>query len=183
MDIDKYINSFVRVKISPTEELKDYYINSYGDIIGVKRKGMQLLKPKLSNTGYLIVGLRSEQGNRKYYFVHRLVAFTFLKNPRGHLTQVNHLDGNKTNNDVHNLEWTDARGNTLHAYKNDLIKNVLQPGNLYKNGIKIATTRSKKEAWAIVQQETGYSVDHIRKYIDNPNSKSEVLQQYSYVCL
>lgn len=41
MDIDKYINSFVRVKISSTEELKDYYINSYGDIIGVKRKGMQ----------------------------------------------------------------------------------------------------------------------------------------------
>lgn len=183
MDIDKYINSFVRIKISPTEELKDYYINSYGDIIGIKRKGMQLLKPKLSNNGYLTVGLRDEHGNRKYYFVHRLVAFTFLKNPRGNYTQVNHIDGDKTNNSSENLEWTDQRGNTIHAYKNGLIKNVLQPGKLYKHGIKIATTKSKKEAWEIVQQETGYSLDHIRKYIDNPNSKSEELQQYSYVCL
>lgn len=183
MNINNYINSFVRVKISPTEELKDYYINSCGDIIGTKRKGMQLLKPKLTNTGYLSIGLRDEHGSRKYYFIHRLVAFTFLKNPRGHFTQVNHLDGDKTNNDVNNLEWTDARGNTIHAYKNKLIKNVLKPGKLYKNGVEIAETESKKDAWEIVKQETGYHIDYVRKQVNNPNSKSEALKQYSYVCL
>lgn len=183
MDINNYINSFVRVKISPTEELKDYYINSHGDIIGTKRKGMQLLKPKLSNNGYLTIGLRDEHGNRKYYFVHRLVALTFLKNPRGNYTQVNHLDGNKTNNNSENLEWIDPRGNTIHAYKNGLIKNVLQPGKLYKNGVEIAQTQSKSEAWELISQETGYHVEYIRKQIDNPNVKSEILQQYSYVCL
>lgn len=183
MEIGEYISSFVRVKVSPTKELKDYYINSDGDIIGVKRKRMQLLKPKLSNNGYLTIGLRDETGNRQHYFVHRLVAFTFLVKSTSKYDQVNHIDGNKLNNSVRNLEWTTQRGNTIHAYKSRLIKDVLKPCRVFKDGVEIATTDSKKGVWEIISRETGYHTDYIRKQVNNPNTVCEKLKHYSYVCI
>jgi len=63
--------------------------------------------------GYLKLSL-SEQNRKKMYFVHRLVALTFIPNP-DNLPQVNHIDGNKSNNVVSNLEWVDNSKNQIHA--------------------------------------------------------------------
>lgn len=57
----------------------------------------------------------SVSGKIKKQFVHRLVAKAFIPNPNGYL-EVNHLDGNPSNNQVDNLEWCDKRHNHLHAY-------------------------------------------------------------------
>lgn len=66
------------------------------------------LKPEETKKGYLRVDLYDENGKRKHYKVHRLVAQAFIENPDGK-PQVNHKDGNKHNNSVTNLEWvTDA---------------------------------------------------------------------------
>ena len=59
--------------------------------------------------------------NGKTYKVHRLVAICYIENPNN-LPQVNHIDGNKTNNHVSNLEWCTASYNTQHAYDNGLAK-------------------------------------------------------------
>ena len=56
--------------------------------------------------------------------VHRLVATVFIPNPLG-LFVVNHLDGNKLNNHVSNLEWTTPAGNSRHAKETGLIKGRL----------------------------------------------------------
>lgn len=51
---------------------------------------------------------------KKYVNVHRLIASCFIPNPQN-LPEVNHIDGNKLNNQVENLEWVTTRQNQLHA--------------------------------------------------------------------
>ena len=53
------------------------------------------------------------------FYVHRLVAETFIPNPK-HLPEVNHKDGNRSNNTVENLEWVDSKGNSIHAVQTGL---------------------------------------------------------------
>lgn len=63
--------------------------------------------------GYYRVTLQKD-GNRKTYFVHRLVAHAFLENP-DNLSQINHIDQNKQNNKVDNLEWCTGRYNKRYS--------------------------------------------------------------------
>ena len=59
--------------------------------------------------------LTDNQGKRKDYKIHRLVATYYLDNP-SNLPIVNHKDGNKTNNHISNLEWCTYSQNCLHSY-------------------------------------------------------------------
>lgn len=76
------------------------------------RKGTKI-KPNLKQNGYLQVGLR-KHNKRKWFGVHRLVATYFLRNPNNK-PQVNHIDCNKQNNNVSNLEWVTGKENQEHA--------------------------------------------------------------------
>lgn len=76
------------------------------------------LKPANNGGGYLMVGL-SRNGKTKNYTVHRLTALAFIANPLA-LPQVNHIDGNRKNNTVRNLEWCDQLHNTRHSYHTGL---------------------------------------------------------------
>ena len=70
--------------------------------------------------GYLRVDLCKDRGH-KNFLVHRLVALHFIPNP-GMLDQVNHINGDKTNNCVENLEWCTQVENAVHAVKTGLFK-------------------------------------------------------------
>lgn len=63
----------------------------------------------------------SKDGIRKRYYVHRLVAETFIPNPQS-LPEVNHKDGDPFNNNSYNLEWVTKKENINHAFENKLIK-------------------------------------------------------------
>ena len=80
---------------------------------GVKRKvSGKILKPRVTR-GYLIVEL-CKNGIRRYFLIHRLVATAFIPNPDKKLC-VNHLDENKQNNSVENLEWCTVQENNNYG--------------------------------------------------------------------
>ncbi len=76
------------------------------------------LKKGVHRCGYLIVRLY-KNGKQKQHYIHRLVAMAFIENPFDK-EQVNHIDGDKTNNAVDNLEWVSREENINHAYETEL---------------------------------------------------------------
>lgn len=79
-----------------------------------------LRKPSQSRGGYCYINV-AWKGKKKNHYIHRLVASTFIPNPENK-PFVNHIDGNKENNTVQNLEWVTASENSTHAVKNGLVK-------------------------------------------------------------
>ena len=90
----------------------DYDITENGEIIN-KHTG-RIVKPQPNGKGYLRISI-----GKKLMFVHRLVAEKYIPNP-DNLPQVNHKDGNKTNNCVDNLEWVSNSVNRKHAVQSGL---------------------------------------------------------------
>lgn len=95
------------------ESDKNYMISNKGSVYS-KRTG-KILSGEVTKKGYIRVALT----NHKRYLVHVLVAKAFLPNPENK-PQVNHIDGNKSNNNVSNLEWNTQSENMKHAYKTGL---------------------------------------------------------------
>ena len=91
-----------------------YSVSNTGRILS-KRKNKCLAFGD-NGKGYLFVNLYSEKSIKRFY-IHRLVAMTFLDNNENK-TQVNHKDCDKSNNNVNNLEWNTAYENINHAVKN-----------------------------------------------------------------
>ncbi len=85
-----------------------------------KVKG-QVLKARNNGSGYLFVCL-CKDGKCERYYIHRLVAQTFLQNPESKCC-VNHKDGNPSNNHLPNLEWVSHSENMRHALDNNLTSN------------------------------------------------------------
>lgn len=84
-----------------------------------RTKPEHIMKYRLAkNTGYCLLKL-VKNGVEKHVLVHRLVAETFIPNPNN-LPEVNHIDGNKENNCVDNLEWCTEKENISHATENKL---------------------------------------------------------------
>jgi len=88
-------------------------IKYYDDGNKGERKLPYYIVQREDKDGYLRVAL-CKNNKIKYYYVHRLVALTFIDNPFNKPV-VNHKDGNKKNNCVSNLEWNTIQENNLHA--------------------------------------------------------------------
>ena len=89
-------------------------VSNFGE---VKSHG-KIIKGEITSGGYCRVHI-SHKGVQYKFLVHRLVAEAFILNPK-HLPEVNHIDGNKQNNSVDNLEWCTRSQNTSHAFKTGL---------------------------------------------------------------
>ena len=97
-----------------------------------KRKN-KYLKQTIDKNGYCKVSLQKDK-YKKVYSIHRLVAENFIDNPNN-LPQVNHIDGNKQNNNVYNLEFCTAKHNMNEAVRIGLFDNCknIQRQNALKN--------------------------------------------------
>lgn len=132
-----------------TEEWRDikgyeglYLVSNLGRVYGIKRKN--ILHPGLTEKGYLSVGL-SKDGKGTSKKVHRLVAKAFLGESK---LEVNHKDGDKTNNRVDNLEYCTRSQNIRHAIKEGLLQSRKPVAMIDNNGNIIKTFKSISEAEA-----------------------------------
>lgn len=98
-----------------------YVISENGDIFN-KSKLSSPLSTWIDGTGYSSVVLYRDK-KRCYERVHRLTALAYIPNPLD-LPQVNHKDGNKTNNSICNLEWISNQANTKHGYDHGLYRST-----------------------------------------------------------
>lgn len=120
-----------------------YKVSNFGKIKSLERINQignnkyvtfeKILKHHINKKrGYCQVNL-CKNGTRKLFTCHRLVAETFIPN-MDNKKYVNHIDGNKTNNCIDNLEWCTHSENINHAYRNNLISNTKKrPFGLHYN--------------------------------------------------
>jgi len=107
-------------------ELEGHYmVSNFGNVKSVRKmvghrfggfaiKQSKIRKQSTDKRGYKYITL-SVSGKNKTYSVHRLVAITFIENPMNK-KEVNHKDGNPSNNKIINLEWATPKENSLHAH-------------------------------------------------------------------
>jgi hypothetical protein len=105
--------------------LRGYGISKSGEIKNLKTN--KILKPCLHNTGYYIVFLKG-----KTYKIHRLLALMFISNPNNKPC-VDHIDGNKSNNNIFNLRWATYRENSQNKKLNQKNKTGYTGIQLQKN--------------------------------------------------
>lgn len=79
----------------------------------------RVLKATKTKNGYMIVTLSVRGWNRSTY-IHKIIATVFLGNPSG-AREINHKNGDKTDNNVHNLEWCSHSANMIHAFENGMM--------------------------------------------------------------
>lgn len=100
-----------------------YLISNLGNVMSKNFLGTgidRLLTLKKHHSGYIFVRLSNGSRNRqKNHTIHTLVAKAFIPNPLNKKC-VNHIDGNKANNRVDNLEWVTHKENTEHAIRTGL---------------------------------------------------------------
>ncbi|MEQ5272780.1 HNH endonuclease [Proteus terrae] len=136
-------------EFTPIKGFEDYLINKSGQLISIKFNKIKKLNPSLDVYGYEKVTL-SMNGKPKSCLVHRLVAETFLLNPQNK-RDVNHLNGDKTDNRLCNLEWATPKENTEHAWATGLNNSRFKPiKQLDINGKLIRTFKSAKDAESVL---------------------------------
>ena len=103
-------------KVTITNEIdKTYFVSNLGRF--KNSKGKIMINYKVNENGYIRVYIYN-----KTYALHRLIALAFIDNPENK-SQVNHIDGNKINNSVNNLEWVTNKENQIHKHQTGLGNN------------------------------------------------------------
>ena len=100
------------------DEFPDYKISNFGRVMN--NKTGYIKKPSIGKRGYYVYSMQKD-GKSYLRTTHIMLARSFIPNPQN-LEQINHIDGNKLNCSIENLEWVSPRDNMLHARKMGLHK-------------------------------------------------------------
>ena len=130
------------------KDFPDYLVTSHGRILSLKYGKIKEIKIKKNHKyEYFQVAL-CKNGKITYINVHRLVAQSFIPNPENK-PQVNHIDENKTNNHMSNLEWTTEKENCNYGTRNERIRKTISK-NKCKNKPKKVIAKSLTEQKVLI---------------------------------
>lgn len=143
------------MKVSRITNFPNYSIRSDGIVVRHYKSFDKILKPYMNGRykNYCRVSLHNTK-KRQDFLVHRLVAAHFLPNPRNK-PQVNHRNGNTTDNRVENLEWCDNRENQIHAYKLNPIRSNMKPIRCVETGVIYPSAYHAARATGLHQSAIG----------------------------
>jgi hypothetical protein len=145
-----------------------YLISNFGNIVSkYGNKTKHLLKAK-SKDGYLFVRL-CKNNIAKTKLIHRLVAECFIEN-ENNLPQVDHIDENKENNNVENLQWLSCKDNTTKSQGKKIIQECLNTG-----------IKKQWDSISFAAKSLGYDKGNIQRCCIGKNKKM-YNSKWSYVC-
>lgn len=135
-----------------------YQISNDGQVRSFKRSKSQprMIKPFEDRDGYLCVRL-VKNGSKHQYRIHRLVAETFILN-NNHKPTVNHIDGDKHNNTVSNLEWATYSEQIRHVVDNNLRSSQSVQVVCIETGQKFPSKRSAETTLGIRKNGVSRSI-------------------------
>ena len=157
------------------ENSRNYYVTQDGRVFS----GNKEMKQTRTKQGYLKVRIYYEDGTNRDQRVHRLVAQAYIPNPLNK-EEVNHIDADKTNNDVSNLEWMTRAENMKHAQENKLITYGFETANSCYNEEQIRKVfQLMQEGWRYkdISKETGVGYQHIINLRNNTRHK-DIASEY-----
>lgn len=130
--------------IKPIIDFKGYFIDRSGVVYSNLGQGnrdknktvpLYKIKPRRGKTDYMRVYMRNMTTNKRVdKYIHRLVALHFIPNP-DNKQYVNHIDGNRANNSVENLEWVTMKENNNHAEKYGRARRCPKTGRMMKTSL------------------------------------------------
>ena len=148
-----------------------YKISTIGQIISFhKRNYNKSLKERIDRAGYKTVKL-SKNGVTTTCFLHRLIASAFIPNPENK-GFVNHIDGDKLNNDIENLEWCTHAENMQHAYKYGLLKVPDQ----YKKKVINSCTGEIYESIKVAANANNYCYSSLKNILNGKRKNKTCFQ-------
>ena len=164
----------IKITISKYPLKYDYYVREDGTIYS--KASNKILSPQLDKDGYEKIQMISTDEKRHRYSVHRIVLENFMPIEGMGKLQVNHIDGNKRNNNLSNLEWVTCKENITHAIENRLRAEINGGSKLTVDEVKEIYIRAKNgESNITLGEEFGVNPDQIGR-IKNKKSWKNITE-------
>lgn len=164
-----------------------YAVDIFGNVYGIsynKTGKIKMMKQRKNRYGYMQVQLFDDNKKSRLLSVHRLAAISFIPFIKGK-EYVNHIDGNKSNNNVPNLGWCSLSENTKHPYEAIKTQSYSRLSNIGKTSAKMHRKFTKEEVDSIRDK---HNIHHIsfrkpaKEYNCGKTVIERIVNRVTYAC-